>query len=80
MGFAMLGIIKDEHCECADGARLHHLGGCDAEPLLNQRDALAQLIAGHAVYRAGAGECRHGTSCSSSGWASAHAKTVSVRK
>ena len=35
MGFAMLGIIKDEHCECADGARLHHLGGCDSEPLLN---------------------------------------------
>ena len=42
----MLGIIQDEHSECADGARLHHLGEYDSEPLLKHHAALAQLIAG----------------------------------
>ena len=67
MGFAMPGIIQDEYSECADGARLHHLGEYASEQLLNHHDALAQLIAGYAVYRAGAVERRHGSSCSSSG-------------
>ena len=52
----MLGINQDESFECADGLRLHHLGGCDPKQLLNQHAALAQLIAEHAVNRAGAVE------------------------
>ena len=40
----MLGINQDESFECADGLRLHHLGGCDPKQLLNQHAALAQLI------------------------------------
>ena len=67
MGLAMLGIIQGERSECADGARLHHLGECDSDPLLNHHAALAQLIAGHAVNRADAIEHRHWSSCSWSG-------------
>ena len=67
MGLAVLSIIQGERFQCADGARLHHLGEYDSEPLLKHHAALAQLIAGHAVYRAGAGERRHWSSCSSSG-------------
>ena len=51
MGLAVLSIIQGEHFECADGARLHHLGGCDPVHLLKHHDALAQLMAEHAVNR-----------------------------
>ena len=74
----MLGIIQDEHSECAGGARLHHLGGCDPKQLLNQHAALAQLIAEHAVNRAGAVEPT--LQQLQFEWASANAKTVSVWK
>ena len=67
MGLAVLSIIQGERFECADGARLHHLGGCDPVHLLKHHDALAQLMAEHAVNRAGAVEHRHWSSCSSSG-------------